>query len=160
MSKPALEFFLADAVAWKPVAELTGAFERVLAREPVADAGVGLLVEHRPARPPVPLTGGDRAEIVVWMRLVEQRPVDALSAAMLADAGPPALYGRLSKYVAMPSTDITIHFADLAAATTNPWVLGVFRTSHAANGYATEDGELWTEEGRLVLQARHLRRIL
>jgi acyl-CoA thioesterase len=160
MSKPALEFFLADAVAWKPVAELTGAFERVLAREPVADAGVGLLVEHRPARPPVPLTGGDRAEIVVWMRLVEQRPVDALSAAMLADAGPPALYRRLSKYVAMPSTDITIHFADLAAATTNPWVLGVFRTSHAANGYATEDGELWTEEGRLVLQARHLRRIL
>jgi hypothetical protein len=132
---------------------------RPLIEKPIAEAGVGLLVEHRPARPPIPLTGGDRAEIVVW-RLVEDRPVDALSAAMLADAGPPALYGRLSQYVAMPSTDLTIHFADLAAASAGPWVLGVFRTSHAASGYAIEDGELWTEEGRLVLQARQLRRIL
>jgi hypothetical protein len=31
--KPALEFFLADTVAWKPVADLPGAFERVLARD-------------------------------------------------------------------------------------------------------------------------------
>jgi acyl-CoA thioesterase len=130
-----------------------------LTEKPVAEAGAGLLVEHRPARPPLPLTGGHRAEIVVWTRLVEDRPVDALSAAMLADAGPPALYGRLSQYMAMPSTDITIHFADLAAAT-DPWVLRGFRTSHAADGYATEDGELRTEEGRLVLQARQLRRIL
>jgi hypothetical protein len=33
-------------------------------------------------------------------------------------------------------------------------------TSHAASGYAIEDGELWTEAGRLILQARQLRRIL
>jgi hypothetical protein len=33
MPKPALEFFLADSVVWKPVAGLPGAFERVLARD-------------------------------------------------------------------------------------------------------------------------------
>lgn len=33
MPKPALEFFLADSVAWKPVAERPGAFERTLARD-------------------------------------------------------------------------------------------------------------------------------
>jgi hypothetical protein len=33
MPKPALEFFPAESVAWKPVAELPGAFERVLARD-------------------------------------------------------------------------------------------------------------------------------
>jgi hypothetical protein len=33
MPKPAREFFLADSVAWKPVAELPGAFERVLASD-------------------------------------------------------------------------------------------------------------------------------
>jgi acyl-CoA thioesterase len=128
--------------------------------KPVSEAGVGLLVEHRPAAPPLPLTGGDRAEIVVWMRLLEDRPVDELSAAMLADAAPPALYGRLGKYVAMPSSEITLHFADPESAAADPWVLGVFRTSYAGDGYASEDGELWTQDGRLVLLARQLRRIL
>lgn len=133
---------------------------RPIAEKPVSQANAGLLVEHRPAAPPLPLTGGDRAEILVWMRLVEERPIDALSACMLADAGPPALYGRLSSYVAMPSTDITIHFANLAAAHASPWVLGVFRTRCADDGYAVEDGELWAPGGELVLHARQRRRVL
>ena len=33
MPKPALEFFPADSIAWTPVAEQPGAFERVLARD-------------------------------------------------------------------------------------------------------------------------------
>jgi acyl-CoA thioesterase len=133
---------------------------RPLIEKPVAEARAGLLVEHRPAGPPLPFTGGERAQIVVWMRLVEERPVDALSASMLADAGPPAMYGRLSSYIPMPSADMTLQFADLAAAARSPWVLGVFRTAYAGDGYATEDGELWTPDGRLVLLARQLRRIL
>ena len=133
---------------------------RPLVDRPVAEASAALLVEHRPAAPPLPLTGGDRARILVWMRLVEDRPVDAPLAAMLADAGPPGLYGKLDHFVAMPSADITLHFADLAAATASPWVLGDFRTGHAGGGYAIEDGELWTPDGRLILQARQLRRVL
>lgn len=133
---------------------------RPLIEKPVAQARAGQLVEHRPAGGPLPLSGGDRAEILVWMRLLEERPIDALSACMLADAGPPALYGCLSSYVAMPSSEITIHFADTAAATASPWLLGAFRTRRAAEGYAIEDGELWTPAGALVLQARQQRRIL
>jgi len=133
---------------------------RPIAEKPVAQASAGELVEHRPASPPLPLTGGDRAEILVWMRLLEDRPIDALSACMLADAGPPALYGCLSSYIPMPSTDITIHFAELEAAAHSPWLLGVFRTRLAADGYAIEDGELWTPDAHLVLHARQQRRIL
>ena len=126
----------------------------------VEEARAGKLVEHRPAAPPLPLSGSDDAQIIVWMRLVEDRVVDPVSAAMLADAAPPALYGRLTQPVPIPSSEITIHFADLASAGPSPWVLGVFRTSYAADGYAIEDGELWTESRRLLLQARQLRRIL
>jgi acyl-CoA thioesterase len=133
---------------------------RALIEKPVEQARAGLLVEHRPAAPPLPLSGGERAELLVWMRLLEERPIDALSACMLADAAPPALYGRLERYVAMPSTDITIHFADLHAARHSPWLLGVFRTRHAGDGYATEDGELWTPDKHLLLRARQQRRIL
>jgi acyl-CoA thioesterase len=114
-----------------------------IVEKPVAQARTGLL-----------------AELLVWMRLLEDRPTDALSACMLADAAPPALYGRLSSYVAMPSTDITVHFADLAASERSPWMLGVFRTRLAADGYAVEDGELWTPDARLLLSARQQRRIL
>jgi acyl-CoA thioesterase len=125
---------------------------RPLTEKPVAEArAVLLLVEHRPARPPLPLTGGHRAEIVVWMRLLEDRPVDALSAAMLADAGPPALYGQLSQYIPMPSTDTTLHFADLATSSADRWLLGVIRTSHAAakrSRVGSESRSSWSSQGR------------
>jgi acyl-CoA thioesterase len=133
---------------------------RPIGEKPVADASAGFLVEHRPAAPPLPLTGGDRAELLVWMRLIEDRPLDALCACMLADGAPPGLYGLLDRFVAMPSTEIAVHFAELGAMTQSPWLLGAVRTTHAADGYAIEDGELWTPSGRLVIQSRQLRRIL
>ena len=131
-----------------------------LIEKPVAEARAGLLVEHRPAGPPLPLTGGGLARILVWMRLGEDRPIDALSACMLADAGPPGLYGLLDRFVPMPSTDITVHFGDVEAAGASPWVLAAIRTGCAAEGYAVEDTRLWTPGGALVLQARQLRRVL
>ena len=79
-----------------------------LIEKPVPQAGTGLAVEHRPAAPPLPLTGSGRAEILVWMRLADDRPVDTVDATFLADCGPPGLYGALDAYVAMPSTDITL----------------------------------------------------
>jgi acyl-CoA thioesterase len=126
--------------------------------KPVPEADAGLHVEHRPAGP-LPLAGGDEAEILVWMRLAERRPVDAFVATFLADSGPPALYGAMSDFVAMPSTDITLHFSGAPRAPRGEWVLGVFRNRLAAEGYAVEDGELWTPEGELVVQSRQRRRI-
>ena len=79
---------------------------------------------------------------------------------MLADAGPPALYGVLTTPLAMPSTEITLHFAAVETTSPGPWVLGRFQTTYAASGYAVEDGELWGEDRRLVLHSRQLRRIV
>lgn len=136
-----------------PPAELGPLVER-----PV-DAGVNLLVEHRPAAGPLPLSGGDRAELVAWMRLgSEDRPVDVLSATFLADALAPALYGALDEYVAMPSAQIDLHYADPAGE--GPWVLARVRNRVAREGYAIEDGELWAPDGRLLLHSRQLRRVL
>jgi len=126
----------------------------------VEEARAGMLVEHRPVSPPRLLSGHESARLVVWMRLLEDRAVDALSATMLADAAVPALYATLTEPVPIPSTEITIHFADLDAARHSPWVLGVFWTTYAADGYSIEDGQLWSDDGRLILQARQLRRIL
>ena len=127
--------------------------------KPVPEADAGLHVEHRPAGP-LPLAGGAEAEIRVWMRLAERAPVDAFVATFLADSGPPALYGVLDEFVAMPSTDITLHFAGAPRAPRGEWVLGVFSSRLAGEGYAVEDGELWTPDGELVVQSRQRRRIL
>ena len=131
---------------------------RPLVERPV-DAGVNLLVEHRPAAGPLPLTGGDRAELVAWMRLGgEERPIDAVAATFLADALAPALYGALDAYVPVPSSEIALHYAD--PVSDGPWVLARVRNRVARDGYATEDGELWSPDGRLLLHARQLRRVL
>jgi len=126
---------------------------------PVPTALSGALVEHRAAGP-LPLTGGAEARVLVWIRLVEQRPIDAALACMLADQTPPGLFGALVEFVAIPSVEIALHFAELPAATRSPWVLGDIRTTHARAGYAIEDAELWTPTGDLILQVRHLRRIV
>jgi acyl-CoA thioesterase len=141
---------------------------RPLVERPV-DAGVNLLVEHRPARAPLPLQGRldpdarepyeGAAELAVWMRLgAEDRPVDAASATFLADAAAPALYGALRAYVPMPSAEIALHYVD--PVSDDPWVLGVVRNRVAGDGYAVEDGELWSRDGRLLLHSRQLRRVL
>jgi acyl-CoA thioesterase len=126
----------------------------------VEEATAGLLVEHRPASPPLPLTGSKQARISVWMRLLDDRPVDALSAAMLSDAAPPALYAALVEPVAIPSVEISIHFGDPTATNDTTWVLGIFTTTHASDGYCVEDGQLFSRGGRLILQSRQFRRIL
>ena len=78
---------------------------------------------------------------------------------MLADAAPPGLYASLTNPTPIPSAEVTLHFGDLNAAP-SPWVLGVFTTTYAARGYVVEDGQLFSEDRRLLLQARQLRRIL
>ena len=118
-----------------------------------------LQVEHRPAAGPLPLSGGARAELVSWMRLAADRPVDVEGATHLADSLAPALYGALTEYVAMPSTEIALHYAG-AVVTESPWVLGVVRNRFSADGYALEDGELWSREGRLLLRSRQMRRVV
>ena len=108
--------------------------------------------------PPASAGGLTPAELVAWMRHGEDRSVDVISATFLADALAPALYGALRKYVPMPSTDITIHYAD--PVSDGPWVLARVRNRVASDGYAIEDGELWSPDGRLLLHSRQLRRVL
>ncbi len=119
------------------------------------------VAEHRAAAPPLPLSGAEQAELQVWMRMSEERPLDMLSACFLADAAPPALIATLTDFAPIPSAEIALHFGpDALSPATSPWLLGVVRSRDAGDGYATEDGELWTPDRRLVALSRQLRRLL
>lgn len=117
-------------------------------------------LEYRPADDRRPLSGGDRADLLVWLRLAEAEPHTPATATLLVDAAFPALYARLQHPVAIPTVDMTVHHMTEGSAELGAWLLGAFTTRIAAGGYAFEDGELWRRDGVLVAQARQGRRIL
>lgn len=97
-----------------------------------------------------------------WIRLHEARPLDAPLVAALTDAWPPAVFSsREMAAVArgVPTMDLTIHFrSPLPPPGHRPddFLLGVFRSREARDGFVEEDGELWTAGGALVAQCRQL----
>ena len=97
-----------------------------------------------------------------WMRLAEPRVADSPFLALLCDAWPPAVAQHQalagSPPRGMPTIDLTIHFRVPVPADARPddFYLGVFRTRTLAEGFAEEDGEIWTRGGLLLAQSRQL----
>lgn len=116
-----------------------------------------LTMQHRFGEKP--FSGAERGETGGWIGLLEERPVDALTIAVLADAWFPAPWPRLSELAPAPTIDLTIHFrAPLPLDDT--LLLGRFRSRMVRDGFFDEDGELWTPDGTLVAQSRQLALLL
>jgi acyl-CoA thioesterase len=104
---------------------------------------------------PRALTGG-------WLRLAEPRRLDAPLLAMLCDAWPPAVAQHRALAAkppgGMPTVDLTVHFRSPIPADTGPedFHLAVFRSHTLRDGFAEEDGEIWTRGGLLLAQSRQL----
>ena len=58
-----------------------------------------------------------------------------------------------------PTIDLTVHIRDRLEPTPDP-VLAVFRTKLARDGLMDEEGELWSGDGRLLVQSRQLSMLL
>lgn len=97
---------------------------------------------------PVARTGG-------WMRLVDGEPLDEIVVTQLTDAWPPAVFTRSATPLAVPTVDLTVHLRN-RVADPGGWCLVVFQTRVAGGGYLEEDGEVWSEDGRLLAQSRQL----
>jgi acyl-CoA thioesterase len=103
-----------------------------------------------------PFTRSDRGETGGWLGLrEEERPLDSLAVAVLADAWYPAPWPRLSELAPAPTIDLTIHFRSPLPAS-GPLLLGRFRSRQVRDGFFDEDGELWSPDGTLVAQSRQL----
>lgn len=106
--------------------------------------------------------GGPRAAHAVtggWIRPEEPQLLDAPAVAAVADAWMPAIFTRVDEPLFVPTIDLTVHFRSrlphpgLAAGA---FVLAVFRTTVAADGFMEEDGEVWAPDGTLLAQSRQL----
>lgn len=108
---------------------------------------------------PGPLEGGDTATLLGWVRWGEaDRPVDAGSLVIFADAVPPALYGIATLPVAIPTVDLTVTLQPEEPVT--GWTLVRISTRTAADGWCVDDSDVWAPDGRLLAQARQTRRVL
>jgi acyl-CoA thioesterase len=91
-----------------------------------------------------------------WIRTREPRPADHVSLAAMTDAFMPPAFFRLDERVLVPTLELTIHFRGLPPEGEHPWVMGWFTSRTAAGGVVEEDGELWSQDGRLLVQSRQL----
>ena len=104
-------------------------------------------------------TRADHAETGGWLGLREERPIDALSLLVLADAWFPAPWPRVDELIPAPTIEMTVYFrAPLPLSA--PLLLGRFRTGLVRDGFFEETGELWAPDGTLVAQARQLALLL
>ncbi|HEV2814895.1 MAG TPA: thioesterase family protein [Solirubrobacteraceae bacterium] len=102
-----------------------------------------------------PFTRAERAVTGGWIGLTEERPIDALTIAVLADAWFPTPWLRLSELAPAPTVDLTVHFrAPLPLP--DGILLGRFESKVVRDGFFDEDGELWAQDGTLLAQSRQL----
>jgi acyl-CoA thioesterase len=102
-----------------------------------------------------PFSGADSSVIGGWLGLREERPIDAATVAILADAWFPAPWPRLKALAPAPTIDLTIHFR-APLPLDGRLLLGRFGTKLVRDGFFEEDGELWARDGTLVAQSRQL----
>ena len=114
--------------------------------------------EYRPAAG-TKAFGGDRPELTAWVRFLDGRPVDAAAATILVDAMPPALYGSLDTFVAVPTVDLSVQYLELEPYVEG-WVLLRIVTRAARDGWCVDDSEVWAPDGRLLATARQTRIVL
>ena len=94
------------------------------------------------------LTGG-------WLGLLEEREIDALTVALLADAWFPTPWPRLRRLAPAPTIEMTVLFR-APLPLDDSLLLGRFCSRLVRDGFFEEDGELWSPDGTLIAQSRQL----
>ena len=92
------------------------------------------------------LTGG-------WLRLRDERPLDAATLVALTDSWFPAV--MRTEPVAVPTLELTVHLRGRLPREPD-WTLGRYRTRLARHGFLEEDAEIFSREGELLAQSRQL----
>ena len=111
--------------------------------------------EYRFALGGAAFEGHEEASTGGWLRLREGAQLDAALAAVYVDSWAPALFWRLSTFAIVPTIDLTIHFREIPSGY-DDFVFATFESRREHDGLWEENGELWSRDGRLLVQSRQL----
>jgi acyl-CoA thioesterase len=113
-------------------------------------------LELRPVFGGLPFTAGEEAEGGGWMAIRDDGALlDPARLCALCDLWWPAVFPLLSRPVAVPTIQLTVHLRALAEPVAPP-VLARFRTRTIAEGHLEETGELWSTDGVLLAESSQL----
>lgn len=121
---------------------------------------VGAHLDIRPCGGSFPLTGSAEPWMLAWAGVVPEVPIGPGTAVLLCDLAP-GVYPLLTAPVAGPTVEMTIHLcADLRSAPGTGPALASQRNSATSRNWSVDDTSLWDSGGRLIAQARQVRRIV
>jgi acyl-CoA thioesterase len=96
------------------------------------------------------------ARLEGWIRLRDDRPLDAHALALLVDASPPAIFAAMETGW-VPTLELTVHIRGLPRP---GWLKASIATRALIDGLLEEDCLLWDVDDRLVAMSRQLARVL
>ncbi len=106
-----------------------------------------------------PYSGGQVAETGGWIRPREPLPLDAPLCVGLMDAYPPSVLTRVDGFQAAATVDFRMdffHALPRPGLREDAHILRTGRSRQAAEGYAEDSQQLWTEGGELLAQCHQL----
>jgi len=112
--------------------------------------------DQRPAIGPKLGNLSDKARVGGWTKFSEERPFDDLAILAISDSWYPSIKGKSNEDFHTPTVDHSIHFLAKPADANSEFLLVMFETEVAANGYLVEDGCIWNESGLLLARSRQL----
>jgi acyl-CoA thioesterase len=91
-----------------------------------------------------------------YLRTREPHPPDHPVLAAMSDAFIPPAFFRTPEPIMVPTLELTIHFRGIPPEDAHPFIVQTTVSRFSAGGTVEVDGELWTEDGRLLVQSRQL----
>ncbi len=109
--------------------------------------------QMRPAGGARPISGATHAELLTWVRHNDATGVDpAVALVAMADALPPAAFTSFT--APAPISSINWSFELLEPQPQGEWFLLRSLSQHAADGYSSQDMQVWDAQGRAVMRGR------
>lgn len=110
---------------------------------------------YRPAIGTPTFGGGDEALTGGWLRLRDERPLDAALLVALTDSWFPAVFAMTTEPLAVPTLELTVHLRGRLPRGAE-WTLGSYRTRLARHGLLEEHAQIFSREGELLAESRQL----
>ncbi len=121
---------------------------------------VGAHLDIRPCGGAFPLTGAAHPWMLAWVGVVPEVVIGPGAAVLMCDLAP-GVYPMLTAPVAGPTVEMTVHLcAELGSAPGAAPALASQRNSATSQNWSVDDTSLWDFGGRLIAQARQVRRIV
>jgi acyl-CoA thioesterase len=91
-----------------------------------------------------------------YIRTRDPHVVDQVVLAAISDAFIPPAFFRTREAILVPTLELTVHFRGLPPDDPHPFVRQTTVSRLAAGGVVEVDGEIWSEDDRLLVQSRQL----